>query len=143
MSPRPSRSASSTAVTTRGRISSKTASSSANPRAWISGRHDDLARVDVDDHEHRDEALGAEDAPVLERGLGDVADRGAVDVDEPAVHGADDLGDALDEVDDDAVLGEDHAVRGDAGLDGEVAVGPQVAVLAVDGHRRCAGFTML
>ena len=68
------------------------------------GRDDDLARVDVDDHEHGDEALGAEDAPVLEGGLGNVSDRRAVDVHESAVHGPDDLGDAVEEIDDDPVL---------------------------------------
>ena len=100
-------------------ISSKVESSSAKPRAWISGPPDDLAADRVDDHDHRDEALLAEDPAVLEVGLGDVADRGAVDEDVAAVDLAGDRGHAVDEVDDDAVLGDDDVVVGDAGRAGQ------------------------
>ena len=91
----------------RGLTLSKTASSSANPRAWISGPGDDLAGAGVDHDDDGDEALLAEDAPVLEVGLGDLADAGAVDVDVAALDRAGDPRDAVDEVDDDAVLGDD------------------------------------
>ena len=92
----------------------------------------DLAADRVDHHDHRDEALLAEDPAVLEVGLGDVADVGAVDEDVAAVDLAGDARDAVDEVDDDAVLG-DHDVL-DAGRPGERGVGLHVAVLAV--HRQ-------
>ena len=80
------------------------------PRAWMCGPPDDLAGGGVDHDEDRDDALVAEDAAVLEGGLGDVADREAVDVDVARLDLAGDLGLAVDEVDDHAVLGDDDAV---------------------------------
>ena len=77
---------------------------------------DDLARAGVDHDHHRDEALLAEDPPVLQVALGDVADRRAVDEDVAAVDLAGDPRDAVDQVDDDAVLGDDDPVGRDAGL---------------------------
>ena len=88
---------------------------------------DDLAGAGVDDHDDGDEALLAEDAPVLEVGVGDLADARAVDVDVAAPHGADDPRDAVDEVDDDAVLGDHDALARHAGLDRELGVGARGA----------------
>ena len=63
------------------------------------------------------------------------ADRIAVHVHVAARHGADDRGLTVVQVDDVAILRQHHVLRIDAGLDGDQAVGDQVAVLAVDGHR--------
>ena len=49
-------------------ISSNVASSSAKPRAWISGPPATLPLTESIDHDHRDEALLAEDPAVLEVG---------------------------------------------------------------------------
>src|SRR3954451_4592282 len=97
------------------------------------------AGVCVDDRHHRDHAFGGEGEAVLEGRFGGAADFHAVHVD---VAGGDLAGDGrapVDEVDDDAVLGDDDPVGVDAGTDGEVAVGPQVAPFAVYGHD-VAGF---
>ena len=98
------------------------------------GRVGERAGVGVDDRQHGDHALLGERAAVLERGLGDPADDLAVDVHVARRDLAGDLRLALDQVDDDAVVGQDDAVGVDAGADREVGVGAQVAVLAVDRH---------
>ena len=69
-----------------------------------------LAAVRVDDAQHRDHALLGEGAAVLEVHLGHAADGLRVDVDVAGGDLADDLGVPVDEVDDDAVLGDDHVV---------------------------------
>ena len=115
-----------------GLMASKIESSSAKPRAWISGPPDDLAGDRVHDHDDRDEALLAEDPAVLEGRLGDVADGRAVDEDVAAVDLAGDPRDPVDEVDDDAVLGHHDPLARDAGGDGQVGVGAHVPDLAVD-----------
>ena len=114
--------------------SSKTASFSTKPRAWIVGPADDLAGHRVDDDEDRDEALLAEDPAVLELRLGDLADAGAVDVDVAARHGADDRRHPADQVDDRPVVAEDDPLARHAGRDREVGVGDQVPDLAVHRH---------
>ena len=91
-----------------------------------------LAGDGVDDHDHRDEALLAEDPAVLEVGLGDVADRGAVDEHVADVDLAGDLRLAVDQVDDHAVLGDHHVLGGHAGVAGQLGVGAHVPDLAVD-----------
>src|SRR6478735_7026965 len=94
----------------------------------------DLAGGRVDDDDARDEALVAQDPAVLEQGLVGTAHAAAVDVHVAAVDDADDRRLAVDEVDDDAVLGEYDVVLGDTGLDREARVGPHVAPLAVHRH---------
>src|SRR5690606_36349271 len=74
------------------------------------GPCDELAGRRVDPDDDGDEALLAEDAPVLQGRLGDLADRQAVHVHVSGGHGAHDLGPAVDEVDDDAVLGDDDVL---------------------------------
>ena len=96
------------------------------------GHH--LAGVGVDHDHHRDEALVAEDAPVLELRLGDLADGQAVDVDVPARDRADHVGHAVHQVDHHAVLGEHDVVVGHAGQRGQVGVRAQVPPLAVHRH---------
>jgi hypothetical protein len=84
---------------------------------------DQLAGVGVDDRHHGDDALLGERAPVLQRRLGRAADGHAVDVDVAGGHLAGDRGPTVDEVDDDAVLRDDHPAGVDARTDREVAVG--------------------
>ena len=81
------------------------------------GHH--LARAGVDHDHHRDEAFLAEDAPVLQLRLGDLADGEAVDVDVAARHRAGDVGLAVDQVDDHAVLGDHDVAFGHAGQRGQ------------------------
>src|SRR5690606_17026701 len=78
-----------------------------------SGDHATRARVDDDDH--GDEALLAEDASVLQIGVCDSADGGAVDVDEADVELARHPRLAVAQVDDRAVGGDEGALLGDAG----------------------------
>src|SRR5690606_19592826 len=98
------------------------------------GAGDDRAGGGVDGGEDGDEALLAEDAPVLELGLGDLSDTRAVDVDVAARHRTDDARLAVDEVDDDAVLGEHDPLGRYPGLHRVCAVGDEVTDLAVDRH---------
>ena len=95
---------------------------------------DDIRGLGVDDHEAGHEAFGAEDAALLEFFVGQFADGIAINVDVAARHGADDRGLAVVQVDDVAVFGQHDVLRIDAGLDGDHAVGHQVAVFAVDRH---------
>ena len=95
---------------------------------------DDLAGLGVDHHDDRDEPLLAEDAAVLQVGVGDLAHARAVDVDVAARHGAHHLGEAVLEVDDDAVLGVHDPLARDAGEHRDVAVGHEVPGLTVHGH---------
>src|SRR5690606_37265921 len=81
-----------------------------------------------------DEAAFAEHEPVAEGGLADVADGEPVDVDPADLDLAGDGGAPVDEVDDDAVLGEHDPLLGHPGEDGECGVGPQVAPFAVHRH---------
>ena len=84
-----------------------------------------LAPVAVDHDDDRDVPLAAEDQPLLEQRLGDVVDR-AVQV--PVATGGDPGGR-------DAVVGHDDGLRRiDAGLDAELGLHEQMAVLAVDRH---------
>src|SRR5699024_3561774 len=69
-----------------------------------------------------------------EGGVGDVAHRGAVDVDVAGLDRTHDLGAVLVQVHDHAVLGDDDAVVGHAGLLGQLGVGTHVAPLAVHRH---------
>src|SRR6478735_6908260 len=94
----------------------------------------DLAGRRVEHDDARDEALVAQDAAVLEERLVGAADAAAVDVHVAAVHHPADRGLPVDEVDDDAVLGEHDVVRRDSGGDGELGVGIHVAPLAVHGQ---------
>ena len=96
--------ASASAAMIFGLTSSKTFSSSANPRDWISGPTTTRPVDGVDRDEDGDEALFAQDAAVFQVGVGDLADGRPVDVDVTEVELTDDLGDAVAEVDDDAVL---------------------------------------
>ena len=92
-------------------------------------------RVDeLDDDGERDEALVAEDPPRLQRLLAHVADVEPVDVDVADRHAAHDRGLAVDQVDHDAVLGEQHPVAAHAGLLGQRGVRAQVPPLAVHRH---------
>src|SRR5699024_479036 len=84
--------------------------------------------------EDGDEPLLAENAAVLQLGLGDAPDGGAVHVDVPARHRPGDPGLALDEIHHHAVLGQYHPFRAKTGLDGKRAVGHQVTDLPVHGH---------
>src|SRR5262252_3204351 len=96
------------------------------------GAAGDLAGHRVDDDDHRDESLVAEDPAVLELGLGDVADRRAVDEDVAALDLAGDPCDAVDQVDDHTVLGDHDLLARHTGQAGQVGVGMQMAHLAVD-----------
>src|SRR5699024_8621042 len=96
---------------------------------------DHLAGGGVHHREDGDEPLLAEDAAVLQLGLGDAPDGGAVHVDVPARHRPGDPGLALDEVHHHAVLAHYPPFRGKTGLDGERTVGHQVTDLPVRGHR--------
>jgi hypothetical protein len=113
---------------------SKTAGSSAKPAGGEVHRPHDGARRGLDDDGQRDEALVAEDPPLLQRLLPHVADVEAVDVDVADRHRPDDRRLAVDQVDDDAVLGEQDPVGGHAGLLGQRRVRPQVTPLAVHRH---------
>src|SRR5690606_38651306 len=97
------------------------------------GAHDDLAGLRFDDDDDRDEALFTQDASVLEVGVGDLADTGAVDVDEPDLELADDTSFAVLEVDDGAVLGEDRVLLGNPCVDRELRIGDEVTVFTVNG----------
>ena len=92
-------------------ISSKVESSSAKPRAWISGPPETLPLTESITTITEMKPSSPRIRRSLRRGLGDVADRGAVDEDVAAVDLAGDPGLAVDQVDDDAVLG-DHDVLG-------------------------------
>src|SRR5690606_17024233 len=70
----------------------------------------------------------------LQGRLGRAADGLCVDVHVAGRHLSGDLRAATDEVDDHAVLGDDHVLRVDPGLDGEVGVGLEVPPLPVDRH---------
>ena len=74
------------------------------------GPDDDPAGLHVQCDEDGDEPLLGEDAAVLEVGIRDRPDTRPVDVDEPDVELADDLGDPVPEVDDDPVLA-DEVIR--------------------------------
>ena len=100
----------SSASATCGRTSANTLSSSANPRAWISGPPRDLTGDRVDHDHNGDEAFLTEDPAVLQRRLCDAADIGTVHVDVPARDRSDHAGDAVDQVDDDSVLGPPRTV---------------------------------
>src|SRR5699024_8991882 len=98
------------------------------------GAGDERLRLRVHGDEDRHEALSGQDQTVLEVGLGDLADRRPVDEDVVAVHGADDLGAAVLEVDDPAVIGQDDVLPIDSGRLGVAGIGQQVPPLTVDGH---------
>src|SRR6478735_2554867 len=93
----------------------------------------DLAGGRVEHDDAGDETLVAQDPPVLEQRLVGAAHAAAVDVDVAALDDTGHLGDPVDEVDDDAVLGEHDVVLVDAGGDGELGVGIHVPPLAVHG----------
>src|SRR5699024_4000120 len=95
---------------------------------------DDLPGRGVDDAHDGDEALLPLDPAVLEHVLLGLADTRAVDVDVPARHRAGDPRPAVDEVDDDAVLGEHDPVGVYTGGDGQLAVGDEMTPLPVDRH---------
>ena len=103
------------------------------PRAWISGPAIDLAAGGVDHHDHRQEALLAQDPPVLQRGLGQLADRQPVHVHVAGRHLAHHRRPPVDQVDDHAVLGDHDVLLRHAGLGGQLGVRPQVPPFAV--HR--------
>ena len=95
---------------------------------------DHLAGGAVDDRDDRDEALVAEGLAVLEVGFGDFADAGAVHVDEADLDLAHDVGLVVAEVDDGAVVRQQDALLGNARFEGDLAVGDEVAGLAVHRH---------
>ena len=96
------------------------------------GPDDHATGLLVDGDEDRDEALLGEHTSVLEVGVGDLADRGAVDVHVSEVELADHLDVAVLQVEHDAVVPDDGRRLGDARLDGERGVRGEVPVLAVD-----------
>src|SRR5699024_9548529 len=75
-----------------------------------------------------------QDPAVLELVLGHAADGGAVDVDVAAGHRAGDPGDAVDQVDHHAVLGEHDPLGVETALHGERAIGHEVTDLTVHGQ---------
>ena len=98
----------------------------------VVGVFGELAGVGVDDAHDRHHALLREGAPHVQGLLGGATDGHRIDIHQPGGHGAGDGRAAVDEVDDRAVLGDEHPVGVDTGADGDVGVGAQVPPLAVD-----------
>ena len=95
---------------------------------------DDGSGAAVDHGDDGDEAFLAEDAAVLEVGVGDRAHAGPVHVDKSAFDLADHPRLAVAQVHHGAVVGQDNVLFRDAGGGGEPAVGDQVPGFAVHRH---------
>src|SRR6476661_2930210 len=117
------------------RTSSSTCSMSSMPSLEaVVGLLGELAGVGVDDADDGDDSLLGEGPAHVQRLLRRPTDAHGIDVDEPGRDGADDGRLAVDEVDHGAVVADEGPLGLDAGADGDVGVGPQVAPLPVDGE---------
>src|SRR4051794_7263194 len=96
------------------------------------GAADDLAGADVDGDDDHHHALFAEHTPVAQDAVADVT-HDAVDVEEAGRHLVDELGTVVGQLDDVAVLGQQHVRLGDAHLHRQPRVVDEMTELAV--HR--------